>query len=318
MQRARSLLSDQHDVVEQRARASARHHHGLCIGDGQLIGIQAPELLRATDDLLQHLDYPAMTERHESAVRAHGKLSAHPNAPVHDEVTPLALCAETKRLELANDLERERVVELAHVDIRRLQTGLLEADASGALADEPVLVPNGRRHVGHALAIEGSPEDGDGLELQIRCALPGGHEHGATALGVHRAVEKMKGVGDHARIEDVLRRHLPPVEHGLRVSRAVAADRRCHLGELLGAGAVQRHVSLGDQCELGGRIQPPALDKLVGGTRPRRRRRTIGVHACLAACDDDGVALAGGDRSRRLHDRGDAHLAVSRPAGAAA
>ena len=51
---------------------------------------------------------------------------------VEHEVAPLALGAEAERLELADDLEAERVVELADVDVRRAEPAHGEGRLRGA------------------------------------------------------------------------------------------------------------------------------------------------------------------------------------------
>ena len=83
-------------------------------------GARAAQLLDAADDALQQLhDAPRVAERHHPAVGGDGELPTGLDGAAHHEVAALALGAEPERLELADDLERERVVELAHVDVGR-------------------------------------------------------------------------------------------------------------------------------------------------------------------------------------------------------
>src|SRR5207248_2732416 len=80
----------------------------------------------------------AVAERHQAAVRRDREPAAGPDRAVHHEVATLAFTAEAERLELADDLEREGVVELAHVDVGRAETRHPEGILGGASPDPPV------------------------------------------------------------------------------------------------------------------------------------------------------------------------------------
>ena len=93
--------------------------HKATSAPGDLVGpARSLQLLGAPDHPLQQLDgAAAVAERHEAAVGRGRVPAAGADVAVHDEVAALARPAELEGLELADDLERERVVELAHVDI---------------------------------------------------------------------------------------------------------------------------------------------------------------------------------------------------------
>ena len=78
----------------------------------------AAQLLDAADHALQHLARRAgVAVRHDPAVGGDRVLPAGLDGASHHEVAAFALAAEAEGLELADDLERERIVELADVDV---------------------------------------------------------------------------------------------------------------------------------------------------------------------------------------------------------
>ena len=148
---------------------------------------------------------PGMAEREQPAVGDERALAVDRDPPAHHEVPAFALLAEAERLELADQLERERVVELAHVDVGGAQTALRERALRGAAPAPAIAIPDRRRDVGHALALDRAAEQVDRLDAEVGGALGGGEHEPRAALGVDRAVEQVIGIGHHARREHVLR-----------------------------------------------------------------------------------------------------------------
>src|ERR1700686_521492 len=106
------LAPDDEPLGEQRSgppvRADlvlgARHLHRLA---------RSADLLDGTDDPLEELGGVAgVTERHQTPVGGDRQRPARSDVAVGDERTALSVVAEPVRLELADDLEGERVVEL--------------------------------------------------------------------------------------------------------------------------------------------------------------------------------------------------------------
>ena len=83
-------------------------------------------LLRGCDRPLGHLGHSGVAENHQPPVDHDGHGASDSDGAVEHEITALALAAEAEHLELADDLEGERIVELCDVDIGRAQTGLGE------------------------------------------------------------------------------------------------------------------------------------------------------------------------------------------------
>src|SRR6185503_15904516 len=110
----------------------------------ELLRVRAAQLERRARHLLQELRGAGMAEREQAAVGDERELAADLDPPVHHEVAPFALLAESVRLELADQLERERVVELAHVDVGRREAALRERDLRSAPAAPAVAVPDRR------------------------------------------------------------------------------------------------------------------------------------------------------------------------------
>ena len=83
-----------------------------------------PHLLGGPDDPLQLLRVDSrMAERHGPAVGGHRKVCAGSDVAVLDERAAFPGRAEAECLELPDDLERERIVELGHVDIAGREAG---------------------------------------------------------------------------------------------------------------------------------------------------------------------------------------------------
>ena len=243
----------------------------------------APQLLHRPDDTLQELDgRAAVAERHHAAVGRDRVAPADLDGAVHHEVAALPLGAEPVGLELADDLERERVVELAHVDVGRAEPGHPERVLRGAPADvavdqvgAPVAAEVERRWVlvRRAEVVGVAAEHVDRRLRAVGGAVaPGEHER-AAPFGRHRAVEQVVRVGDHPAVEDVLGRERPaPVVHGVGMDMAVVADRRRDRRQRLGLRPVHVHVAAGDERELGRGEHAVRRDELVRRARPRRGR----------------------------------------------
>ena len=104
------------------ARRSPRSSRGQLPLRHLVGGAHAAELQGGPDDPLQLLRVdPGMTERHGPAVRGDGELGAGRDVSVFDERSALTGGAEAESLQLADDLERERIVELGDVDVGRRQ-----------------------------------------------------------------------------------------------------------------------------------------------------------------------------------------------------
>ena len=192
---------------------------------------RAAQLLDAADHALQHLRRRAgVAVRHHAAVGGDRVLPARLDRAAHHEVATLALAAEPERLELADDLERERVVELAHVDVGGPQPGGAERVLRGAPPDgavhqvgAPVATELPRRRVlvrGPPLSLL-PPRTYTGCCGRVGGEVGAGEHDAAPAFRRGRAVEEVERVGDHAAVEDVLRRERPAaVVDRLGVARA--------------------------------------------------------------------------------------------------
>src|SRR6185437_10316407 len=79
-----------------------------------------------------------VAEGHRAAVRGDGMAAGDVDVAVVDEAAALTGTAEAERLELTDDLERERVVELEHVDIGSLPVGHRKSPVSTAFSDQAI------------------------------------------------------------------------------------------------------------------------------------------------------------------------------------
>src|SRR5215213_4295536 len=133
-------LTEEQHIVEHGSRPSVRAHsdlHGV-----YLVGNAAAlELVNSASHPLEQLWPASVAEGHEAPVGRHRELAGRTDAPVHDEVATFADLAEPEGLELTDDLEGERVVELADVDVGGLQTRRLERPPSGPAPEQAVRVP---------------------------------------------------------------------------------------------------------------------------------------------------------------------------------
>ena len=220
-----------------------------------------------------------MAERHGPAVGGHRELCARSDVPVLDERSAFPGCAEAERLELPDDLERERIVELGHVDIAGREAGHRKGGPGRPGAHEPgrkgvgpgLKVPYRGDDVGRAEGVARTTEDPDGC-LAFAGPAGGGQDQSAAALRCHGAFEEMKGIGDHARGQNVRgRERSSSVVDRFGVGVTVGADHRRRGGHLLRRGAVGEHVPSGHERELGCGEQPVPDDELVRRSRPRRR-----------------------------------------------
>ena len=194
-----------------------------------------------------------VAERHQAAVGGHREPPAGRDAAVLHERAALSLGAEPERLELADDLERERVVELGHVHVIRTERRGAEHVLRGATSDvarrelgPTPHVPRRCDLVGRTERVAGPAEDPHRRRPQVAGPVGTGEHQPAAAFGGHRAVEEVERVRDHPRSEHVRRRErAAPGVHRLGVHVAVVADRRGDRRELLGGGAVHDHVPPG-------------------------------------------------------------------------
>src|SRR5205085_11582919 len=125
---------------------------------------------------LHHLhDRPGVAERHRAAVGDDREPAAHLDGAAHYELSTLALLAEAEGLELADDLEREGVVELARVDVlgrdaRQPEAALGRPSAYVAVAVRRVApheVEAGRMLIGRPVGVGAAAQDVHGLFPQV-------------------------------------------------------------------------------------------------------------------------------------------------------
>ena len=223
-----------------------------------------------------------VAERHGPAIGRHGEGAPRPDVAVLDEGPTLAGPAEAEGLELSDDLERERVVQLGHVDVGRCQAGAAKARRAARAPTSPagkesapgLEVPDGGDDVGGSEGIAGPAEDPHGGRAARTGAFRPGQHNGAAALRRRGAVEEMERVGDHAGGEDVGGSERPSSRvHGIGVGVPVGPDHCGDGGHLLGRGAVGQHVPPSHEREFGCGEQPVAHHELVGRTGPGCRRR---------------------------------------------
>src|SRR5262249_20633244 len=150
-----------------------------------------------------------VAEGHGASIGGDGMAAANGDVAVGDEWSAFALAAESKRLQLTNDLERERIVEFQHIDVgmpqsrvaqrafRRTSTHhAVHVVAIAAPADE---VPRGWMLIRRAVKVRAAAQYVDRLAsavgfgqdlLQVR------YHQRAPALRSGRAIEQMKRLGD--------------------------------------------------------------------------------------------------------------------------
>src|SRR5271168_1662334 len=128
--------------------------------------------------------------------------AADGDVPVGDKGPASAHAAESERLELANDLERERIVEFQHIHVARPKSGVAEGTLGSASADHTVDVvaltavvaapaneiPRGRVLVRRAVEVRAAAQHVDRLAgnvhfVQVR------HDQRAPAFGSGGAIE---------------------------------------------------------------------------------------------------------------------------------
>src|SRR5271166_2519422 len=95
-----------------------RHLQGACL---------TAQLLNGANGALHHLRVRTRVAKgHGSSVGGDRMAAVDGDVTIGDEWSALALAAESKSLQLTNDLERERIVEFQHIDIGRPQSGVAE------------------------------------------------------------------------------------------------------------------------------------------------------------------------------------------------
>ena len=171
------LRSEQHDVGEQRAGAAARAHARPrrprpAWWRRSPRSCSTPRITRwssctVAPPWLNDISPPSVVT---------GNRPPGPMVPSITKSPPSPGAAELERLELADDLERERVVELAHVDVVGVEARRRERAARGAAADEAVGdvvgvatgdVPRGRVPVRRADAVDDAAEHVHRLVRQV-------------------------------------------------------------------------------------------------------------------------------------------------------
>ena len=91
------------------------------------------------DGTLHHLRIGAgVAERHGSSIGGDRVTAANGDVAVGDEWPPFALTTEAECLELADDFERERVVEFQHIHVSGPDAGVAECTFSRASSDDAV------------------------------------------------------------------------------------------------------------------------------------------------------------------------------------
>ena len=250
-----------------------------------------------------------------------GQRAVEAHAAVGDERPAFALLAEAEPLERLQHHRRERVVDLADVDLFGRDARPLERERAaagrGRLGE---VVPLAHRGVRRRLAGAEHPHR---LLRQVAGALLGGEHDRAAAVAADAAVQLGERVGDHPRALHVVDRDRVAVV-GLGIVRRVAARRHRDLGELLDRGAELVHVAAGGHRVLRDQRVPErrvelhraaAAEREVraapAGLQVGARRRSVHEH--------DDFDVAGHDRGGRVLDhelpRGAAHAGAVDPGG---
>ena len=258
----------------------------------------AAQLAHRFDDE-EHPAHAGMTGRQPAAVGVRRQRPVPAQAPALDERAALALAAEPEVLEREQHGDRERVVQLEHVDVGQRHAGALERQRTGL---------RGRREVdvGHLADVEvmrervGRAEDVGRRLAQIAGPLVRRDDARRAAVGDHAAVEHVQRVGDEARRQHVVDGDRIAVLRQ-RVDRRVIAHRDGDLGQLLRRRAVVVLVTSGGQRIVADERVAPHR---VGRRRPDgRRTRSAGaeapshlrqLHAAVGDEHDLGVAAVDG------------------------
>src|SRR5271166_3496278 len=106
-----ALTSQQHDIGEERSRATVAAQRHLRVGDLAAAALLLELVHPARDPLGQLHDAAAMAVGHQPAVRRDRESAVRSDPAVHDAVAPFALGAEFECFELPDDFKRERVIQ---------------------------------------------------------------------------------------------------------------------------------------------------------------------------------------------------------------
>ena len=140
------LLPEEEDIGEAGRR---RRRSSTCATSAPAtwrVRALAPQLLDAADDPLEQSGRrAAVAEGHEAAVGGDRIAAARPRWCRRARSAALALLAEPESLELADDLEGERVVELADIDVGRAEAGTWRRPCAPARRPTQPLIRSGRR-----------------------------------------------------------------------------------------------------------------------------------------------------------------------------
>src|SRR6516165_4070037 len=110
------------------------------VGHLKVAGLAA-QLLDGSDGALHHLRIGArVAEGHGSSVRGDRMAAVDGDVAVGDEWSALAIAAESESLQLADDFEGERVIELQHVHVVAPQSGVAERTLGRPSADNTINV----------------------------------------------------------------------------------------------------------------------------------------------------------------------------------
>jgi hypothetical protein len=143
----------------------------------------------------EHPSHAGVAGGQPATVGVRRQRPVEPQPPALHERAALALRAEAEVFEREQHRDRERVVHLQHVDVRRRQAGAGERERAA--------LRRGRhREVGHRRDVHvvrhrvRGTEDVHRRSREVGGALGGGEDAGRAAVGDHAAVEDVERVGD--------------------------------------------------------------------------------------------------------------------------
>ncbi|CAB5018681.1 unannotated protein [freshwater metagenome] len=199
------------------------------------------------------------------------------------ERAAVADLAEPRRLVLHGYAAREVVVRGDEVDVVVRHAGAGERSEHAVAGLEGL--QRGREVVAGVKAADPTREHPDRCALAVLRPIGGCDDDARSAVVDERAHEQRVRIGDHARIEHILRGVWPTAEHhGLGIDVRVVAQRGGAVRELFARGAVERHVPAGLQRHLGGRGRTGPLGELITWPGVGRGRA---VSLLLAAAERD-------------------------------
>ena len=198
--------------------------------------------------------------------------------------------------------DREGVVDLRHIDIRRRHAGAREGRRRRRLAAEIGEARCGDDMlVGMALP---RPQDLDRLVARSRGRSLAAHDHGRTAVGDQAAVQHAQRRGDFLGGQNVRYRDRRALL-GLGVQQRMGAMLHRDRGKLFGGRAVFVHVAPRHQRIGGGNAdaeRPLELRVADFGKCCHGAIAREAAQAVVAGHDQHVLALAAGHQGGRLHD----------------